>query len=405
MGEFIATPFAPPFLAGGHPFASPYHNGSGIDVAVLVSAFSQLGFHCVTVVMCALYVVIPAYLVALEAQSIRRGNPVGHAFLALLSEVSHFALAPLQQPQRVEHATSPPPPPPPQHGTTLDPDRWRIHRRNDAAARTPGERKERALTPPLLTKTAAHGVKHLAVIMDGNRRYGKEKLGSSLRGHEAGGTALLRFIVWCSDRGIPLLTVYAFSTENWNRSAVEIAVLMGLFRSFFERIRSEARQNGIRIRYLVSDAARLPVDIVDLMRAVERETAANNRIVVNVCVSYSGRCSLVRATERLHDAGARPTDDNIRRELTRSLIDDRPCPLREADCAVPMEDGSCLDLAADPDALLRTSREQRVSNFMLYELAYTEMFFVDELWPDVKEATIDAVLDTFADARQRRFGR
>jgi undecaprenyl diphosphate synthase len=364
-GEYVIT---------GHPMASPYHNGSAVDVAILIDVFSQLG-----ALFCAAMLVLAIYLITRELHIIRHGAK-GSVFWRLLRDVAT---------PRVNEATQADNASP--RSPLRDPARWRTRGRPRPVSKE--------------ASTVSHGVKHLAVIMDGNRRYGKQVLGSSLLGHEAGGNALMRFIKWCAEREIPMLTVYAFSTENWNRSPLEISMLMGLFRSFFNKIRAEARENGIRIRYLVSDTEKLPKDVLELMREVECETAGYNRIVVNVCVSYSGRRSLVRATERLFAARAEPTDDALRRELCRSLVDHRPVPLTAADCAVALEDGTTLDLAVDPDALLRTSREQRISNFMLYELAYTEMFFVDELWPAVSEATIDAVLDTFAEKRDRRFGR
>ncbi len=158
----------------------------------------------------------------------------------------------------------------------------------------------------------------------------------------------------------------------------------------------------------MSDPGPLPPDVLATMQAVEQETAPHNRMVVNVCVSYGARASVVGAMQRLFRAGgdtpAALTADALRRELSRSLCDARAAPLRAQDCAVAMDSGRVLDLACDPDVLLRTSREQRLSNFLLLELAYTELFFVDELWPGVSEATLDGLLDAFAHGRQRRFG-
>uniref|UniRef100_A0A7S1MK25 Alkyl transferase n=1 Tax=Neobodo designis TaxID=312471 RepID=A0A7S1MK25_NEODS len=380
-------------LVLGHPYASPYHNGSAVDVAVIVDAFSRLGGHSITAVLAVFVIVIPLYLAANEAFAIRRGERPGSFILATMRDVC--GVVPLAPPPR----QAPGPNEADDDDAALERhrNRWRLGAARRAATTSPSASPE---LPP-----GHHGVRHLAVIMDGNRRYGKERLGSGLRGHEAGGNTLRAFIGWCADRDIDMLTVYAFSTENWKRPALEVSVLMGLFRRFFEKIRREAREEGIRIRFLVSDPAPLPPDVLALMRAVELETQGYNRLVVNVCVSYGSRMAVTNAAKRLHQSGVEPSDDTIRRELARSLCDERPAPLSLSDCEVRMESGRVLDLAADPDALLRSSKEQRLSNFQMLELSYAELFFVDELWPQVSEATVDSMLDTFAHGRSRRFGK
>ena len=150
------------------------------------------------------------------------------------------------------------------------------------------------------TSMPHHGVHHIAVVMDGNRRYGKKHFNNSLLGHSAGADQLIRFIRWClRAQHIKILTVYAFSTENWKRSDTELAALMSLFISHFQKIRAEAATLGLRVRFLTTNPTLLPTDVLEQMACVEWETRRNANIILNVCVSYGSRSALTCATNRL----------------------------------------------------------------------------------------------------------
>jgi undecaprenyl pyrophosphate synthase len=266
---------------------------------------------------------------------------------------------------------------------------------------------------------AGSAPRHIAVIMDGNRRFGKQRLGSSLLGHRAGGEKLREFVRWCRRAGVEMLTVYAFSTENWSRPQREVDLLMDLFASFFEQMLVDAREIGIRIRFISSEPERLPPGIRDLMRRVELATREHgDGICVNVCVSYGSRSAvaravaddelmrLVRGASRAPCAAAAAAsarcDDPLMRRLAMSMVEEEETraagavrsPLAERDAA----------LWATPDMLVRTSGEMRLSNFMLLEAAYAEMFFWDVTWPEVTEAMLARSIAEFSAVRCRRMG-
>lgn len=218
----------------------------------------------------------------------------------------------------------------------------------------------------------------------------------------------MEVIDWSIAHGVSMLTVYAFSTENWSRSRQEVDLLMSLFEFFFQKIRSAAREKGIFIRFVATEPQRLPPHILALMLEVERETREHprRRIVVNVCVSYGGRGEVVSACRRLVDAAipsSQITEEAFGRSLLRSV----------AEAESPKEDFlqhhdglSAAEVAtmAEPQLLLRTSGEQRISNFLLYQCAYSELVFLPQTWPEVTEADFVGVLADFAQ-RQRRFGK
>jgi len=229
-------------------------------------------------------------------------------------------------------------------------------------------------------------VKHLAVIMDGNRRYGQAKYGSATKGHWDGGKTLSNFIDWCLEADIEVLTVYAFSTENWNRSAEEIKVLMAIFEHYFTHIQQTAAEKGVRVTFLSSDPTPLPDHIAGLMRAIEEATAAGSRLRLNVCLSYGGRGEIVAACRRIAEevaAGDLAPEDVDATTLERHLLT----------AGQP-----------DPDLVLRTSGECRLSNFLLYQLAYAELAFVDKPWPAVTRDDLHSVLRQYA-GRTRRYGK
>lgn len=281
-----------------------------------------------------------------------------------------------------------------------------------------------------LACSGAHGVRHMAVIMDGNRRYGRKLVSqhtsdvseelnvtdepsllksiatSPLNGHRAGGEKLMEFIQYCIRCKVEMLTVYAFSTENWSRPKVEIDVLMCLFEHFFQRIRLMAKLEGIFIRFVSTEPQLLPSRILTLMRDVEEETRGimPRRIVVNCCVSYGGRSEIVQACRRIqlrsvkcpHDSSITQyfNEESISREMLRSITQGEH----------EDEDKDIFVHGSDPQLLLRTSGEARISNFLLYECAYTEFAFIEKAWPEITEDDVIEVLADYA-KRHRRFGK
>lgn len=250
--------------------------------------------------------------------------------------------------------------------------------------------------------------KHVAVIMDGNRRYGKQHLGSSLRGHRAGGEKLREFVRWCRGAGVEMLTVYAFSTENWSRPQQEVDLLMELFSDFFEQMLLDAEEIGIRIRFIASEPERLPEKVRSLMERVETETRRHvgNSICVNVCASYGSRSAILRAAQEEVSSTVHQQQDHQQRLDERSFMRRLAVSHLER-----QQDGGKLfcerdgDLWAAPDVLIRTSGEMRLSNFLLMEMAYAEMFFWNVTWPEVTKEMLVNCLNDFSKSRQRRMGK
>jgi undecaprenyl diphosphate synthase len=225
---------------------------------------------------------------------------------------------------------------------------------------------------------------HVAVIMDGNGRWARHRKLPRVMGHRQGVEALKRTLRLCSDWGIGALTAYAFSTENWNRPGEEVSFLMALFERVLERELEALEREQVRIRFL-GDLEQLPPGLQSLIAAATARTAANSGIHFNVCTNYGGRRELVRAARRLAERVARG-------ELEPGAID-------EAGFAAELQTAG----EVDPDLLIRTSGEHRISNFLLWQLAYAEIHITDVLWPDFdEEALVRALLDY--QSRQRRFG-
>ncbi|MDP4737628.1 MAG: isoprenyl transferase, partial [Cyanobium sp. MAG_216] len=225
---------------------------------------------------------------------------------------------------------------------------------------------------------------HVAVIMDGNGRWAKQRNLPRVMGHREGVEALKRTLRLCSDWGIGALTAYAFSTENWNRPGEEVSFLMALFERVLARELQALEQEQVRIRFL-GDLEPLPEGLQRLIADATERTAANTGIHFNVCTNYGGRAELVRAAQRLAQ------------RCVAGELD--PAAINEQQLAAELHTaGEC-----DPDLLIRTSGERRISNFLLWQLAYAEIHITDVLWPDFNQATLlDALLDY--QGRQRRFG-
>lgn len=249
--------------------------------------------------------------------------------------------------------------------------------------------KEKVQSQPIASVGAGHkadaqGVRtlrHLAIIMDGNGRWAQQRHLPRLAGHKAGVNALRRVLECAVDEHIEMLSVYAFSTENWGRPRVEVE---GLMQLFWETIRSDIEKlhrEGVRLRHL-GRLHDLPPDIQKAVRESVELTRNNTRIGLNVCFNYGGRAELVDAIRQIIADGRRP--ESITEELIASYLYTRDLP--------------------DPDMVIRTAGEMRVSNFLLWQSAYSEYYATPKLWPDFGREDLKAALESYRQ-RQRRFGR
>ena len=245
-----------------------------------------------------------------------------------------------------------------------------------------GNRPSRCALPPGLDPGRLPA--HVAVIMDGNGRWAGQRKLPRVMGHREGVEALKRTLRLCSDWGIGSLTAYAFSTENWNRPGEEVSFLMTLFERVLAKELKALEQEQVRIRFL-GDLEQLPERLQQLIQDATERTASNSGIRFNVCTNYGGRRELVRAARLLAQevaSGARDPDS----------IDEQAFASKLLTAGEP-----------DPDLLIRTSGEQRISNFLLWQLAYAELHITDVLWPDFDETALVSALMDFQN-RQRRFG-
>ena len=225
---------------------------------------------------------------------------------------------------------------------------------------------------------------HIAVIMDGNGRWAKLKGLPRTIGHTAGVEALKNTLQLCSNWGIDALTVYAFSTENWSRPREEVNFLMTLFESVLKRELTSLKLEEVKINFL-GDIDPLPIALKDLIKESVESTSHNKGIHFNVCTNYGGRLELVRAAQKL-------AERSVKGEIDPSLIDEN---LFASELFTASE--------VDPDLLIRTSGEKRLSNFLLWQLAYAEIHVTDVLWPDFNADTLTKALLDYQ-SRRRRFG-
>jgi len=230
---------------------------------------------------------------------------------------------------------------------------------------------------PLIASEVARSI---AIIMDGNGRWAQLNGVPIAEGHRAGTRALRRTVEAAIDAGVESLTVYAFSTENWTRPSAEVDALMEIFEETIERELPDLAAQGVRTRF-VGRRDRAPEALRDRMAAMEAETADNSRIDLWIAFDYGGRAELVEAARRLTASGIEP--DMIDEEAFAAALYEPDLP--------------------EPDLLIRTSGEQRISNFLLWQLAYSELVFVDRLWPDFDENDLREALQQYA-SRRRRFG-
>ncbi|MDB5738715.1 MAG: isoprenyl transferase [Sphingomonas bacterium] len=226
--------------------------------------------------------------------------------------------------------------------------------------------------------------RHVAIIMDGNGRWAKGKRLPRLAGHKQGAEAVRRTVRAAGDLGIEALTLYAFSSENWRRPAAEIADLMGLLRFYIKAELAELARNGVRLR-IIGDYRKLEPDLVRMLDDAIEKTADNRKLTLAIALNYGSQDEILRVTKRLmREARAG--------EIDPDALDDAAIEAR-------------LDTAGLPklDLLIRTSGEQRLSNFLLWQAAYAELVFTDTLWPDFDHAQLAAACAAFAQ-RERRYG-
>lgn len=222
--------------------------------------------------------------------------------------------------------------------------------------------------------------RHIAIILDGNGRYAKKHGLLRQQGHKAGADNVEAVGDLFIEKGIPYMTVYAFSTENWKRSEDEVSYLMALMKRYLTKNKVDALRKGIRIR-VIGDRSRLSRDLQELIVSMEEDTKDMKNLNLTFAINYGGRDEIRRAVSKMISDGVKA--DQVDEALISSYLDTSDLP--------------------DPDLLIRTSGEERISNFLLWQIAYAEMYFTDKLWPEFDEAELDQALASFQ-KRDRRFG-
>lgn len=228
------------------------------------------------------------------------------------------------------------------------------------------------------------GPRHVAIIMDGNGRWATMRGRPRLFGHQAGAKRVREIVQSCPDLGVKYLTIFAFSTENWKRTQTEVAGLMSLFRRYITRETQALNEKNVRVRF-IGDRVRLDKKLVALMDELEALTSDNTGVNLTIALNYGGRDEVARATKRL-------AADVANGVLKPEDVNEETLPKYLDTCVLP-----------DPDLVIRTSGEARISNFLLWQSAYSEYEFIDTLWPDFTTDVFSQVLGGFK-KRDRRFG-
>ncbi|WP_068116899.1 polyprenyl diphosphate synthase [Tropicimonas marinistellae] len=234
------------------------------------------------------------------------------------------------------------------------------------------------------TDASSKAPDHVAIIMDGNGRWATARGRPRLFGHQAGARRVSEIVEACPDLGVQYLTIFAFSTENWKRTQAEVSGLMTLFRRYILKEAQRLLAKGVRVRF-IGDRNRLDPKLVQLMDDLEALTVANDNVHLTIALNYGGRDEVTRATRRLaHEVAAGRIDpDEVDAETLGRFLDTHTLP--------------------DPDLVIRTSGEARISNFLLWQSAYAEYEFVDTLWPDFSADAFARILAKFG-KRERRYG-
>ncbi|MFZ2450440.1 MAG: isoprenyl transferase [Methylovulum miyakonense] len=235
-----------------------------------------------------------------------------------------------------------------------------------------------------LNPVMATNPRHIAIIMDGNGRWAQKRFMPRAFGHQAGVKAVRKIVEYCALQKIEVLTLFAFSSENWRRPEDEVSMLMGLFLATLQTEINKLDRNNIRLRF-IGDRSAFSESLQSKMAEGEAQTQGNDALTLVIAANYGGRWDMCQACQQILDKMA--TSELPRQAITEELI---------------AQHLSTTDLP-EPDLYIRTGGEQRVSNFMLWQLAYTEMYFTPTLWPDFDEQSLEAAIVSFK-SRQRRFG-
>lgn len=219
---------------------------------------------------------------------------------------------------------------------------------------------------------------HIAIVMDGNGRWAKRRFLPRIAGHKQGVDALQECVKASAERGVQILTVFAFSSENWERPADEVSGLMELLAKALAREVAQLSKDGVQIRF-VGERESLSESLKRGLAEAERVTEHNSKLIFNICFNYGGRWDIAQAAAKLAAKGLAITAQSINAEMSLAHV-------------------------ADPDLVIRTGGEQRLSNFLLWQAAYAELYFCETLWPDFDAAALDAAIDEFSQ-RERRFGK
>lgn len=224
--------------------------------------------------------------------------------------------------------------------------------------------------------------RHVAIIMDGNGRWARKRFLPRVAGHRRGVESVRTVIRECMQRGVSHLTLFAFSSENWRRPVDEVSFLMQLFIKSLQREVDRLNDNGIRFR-VIGDLSRFEPKLAELIHQSEQRTAGNRRMTLTVAANYGGRWDILTAMKRMLAKDPAKCADFTEEDLSAELA---------------------MSYAPEPDLFIRTGGEKRISNFLLWQLAYTELYFTDTLWPDFDEAALQSAFESYR-SRERRFGR
>ena len=223
---------------------------------------------------------------------------------------------------------------------------------------------------------------HVAIIMDGNGRWAKSRLLPRIAGHKRGIEAVRTAVKACIENGVNYLTLFAFSSENWRRPPEEVSYLMQLFNTVLEQEIIKLHENGIRFK-VIGDLTKFEARIIESIRNGEQMTASNTRLTLTIAANYGGRWDIMQAVRKMYVQAPKLTNNFVEEDLSQHFA---------------------MSYAPEPDLFIRTGGEQRISNFLLWSLAYTELYFTDTLWPDFNKDALDLAIQSYQQ-RERRFGR
>lgn len=223
---------------------------------------------------------------------------------------------------------------------------------------------------------------HIAIIMDGNGRWARKRMMPRMAGHKQGVETVRNAIKSCGDHGVKFLTLFAFSSENWRRPDDEVSFLMQLFAGALEQEMEKLHENGIRFK-VIGDITRFEPKIIEFIQQGEQLTANNSKLTLTIAANYGGRWDIMQALQKMMEKPHRLTAQFKEEDLAQYLS---------------------MNYAPEPDLFIRTGGEYRISNFLLWQLAYTELYFTDTLWPDFDEKEFDLAIQSYQQ-RERRFGQ